>query len=360
MSSRGWIGLVCFSLLPVLAQQNGPAGLAQRPASAPAASASRTITLDVVVADKSGKPVSGLQQQDFMIVDNKQPRKIASFREVQGGAPPAAEPVEVIVFLDGVNTSVADAARERQEVQAFLKNSAAQFPGPTSIILLGDSEAYLGAASARDGNAMVAALNQGRSGQLVSGKQITAYGTDGWQQLSLYTLDRLVGYEAAKPGRKLLIWISPGWPLVLSDDPTEGLSSKEQKQLFTTIADFSTRLRQARMTIYQIDPSGLADADQLGTSNYKQFERGVKAPSGVLVGSLGLQVLADQSGGRVLNSSNDISGEILKCLADAKDYYILTFDSPAGDGPNEYHQLDIKMGKPGLTARTRMGYYAQP
>jgi hypothetical protein len=32
----------------------------------------------------------------------------------------------------------------------------------------------------------------------------------------------------------------------------------------------------------------------------------------------------------------------------------------AGDGPNEYHALEIKLGKPGLTARTRTGYYAQP
>jgi hypothetical protein len=28
--------------------------------------------------------------------------------------------------------------------------------------------------------------------------------------------------------------------------------------------------------------------------------------------------------------------------------------------PDEYHQLQIKLAKPGLTARTRQGYYAQP
>jgi hypothetical protein len=31
-----------------------------------------------------------------------------------------------------------------------------------------------------------------------------------------------------------------------------------------------------------------------------------------------------------------------------------------GDGPNEYHALEMKFDKPGLKALTRTGYYAQP
>ena len=38
----------------------------------------------------------------------------------------------------------------------------------------------------------------------------------------------------------------------------------------------------------------------------------------------------------------------------------LTFEGLAGDGPNEYHALEIKLDKPGLKALTRTGYYAQP
>jgi hypothetical protein len=77
-------------------------------------------------------------------------------------------------------------------------------------------------------------------------------------------------------------------------------------------------------------------------------------------GNLGLQVLAAQSGGRVLNSSNDVAGEIEACVADANSFYVLSFDGLPGDGPNEYHALEVKIDKPGLKARTRSGYYAQP
>jgi VWFA-related protein len=350
--------LFLFSLLP------GEAQLSQRPGAEPAASASRSVTLDVVVTDKSGKPVSGLQQQDFAIVDNKQPRKIASFRAVEGGAAPPADPVETIVFFDGVNISLAEVGIEQQQIEAFLKNNAAQLPGPTTIVLMGQLGVKLGPTSSRDANDMVAALNRNRSGQLVTGKQLNVYGLDGWQELSLYTLDQLASYELPRPGRKLLVWISPGWPLLRSDvdpgDPDQGLNPKEQKEMFSTIVGLEQKLRQAHVTVFQIDPSGLADADRFGTSQYKQFEKGVKAANYVEVGSLGLQVLADQSGGLVLNSSNDIAGEIAKCLSDAKAYYTIAFDSPPGDGKNEYHALEVKIGKPGLTARTRMGYYAQP
>jgi hypothetical protein len=86
----------------------------------------------------------------------------------------------------------------------------------------------------------------------------------------------------------------------------------------------------------------------------------VKKPSQVQIGNLGLQVLAHQSGGRVLNSSNDVAGEIATCVTDASAFYVITFDGLPGDGPNEYHALDMKMDKPGLTAHTRTGYYAQP
>jgi hypothetical protein len=55
-----------------------------------------------------------------------------------------------------------------------------------------------------------------------------------------------------------------------------------------------------------------------------------------------------------------VAGEIAACVADANAFYVLSFDALPGDGPNEYHALDIKIDKPGLAARTRSGYYAQP
>jgi VWFA-related protein len=79
-----------------------------------------------------------------------------------------------------------------------------------------------------------------------------------------------------------------------------------------------------------------------------------------LIGNLGLQVLAIQSGGLSLNLSNDIAGALTQCLADSAPYYEISFVAPASSQRDEYHHLEIKIAKPGLTARTRQGYYAQP
>jgi VWFA-related protein len=93
---------------------------------------------------------------------------------------------------------------------------------------------------------------------------------------------------------------------------------------------------------------------------YQQFLKGVSAPERVDYGDLDLQVLAVQSGGQVLFGSNDLATLIDQCVADASAYYVLSFKPPVAAHPNEYHDLTIQIDKPGLKARTRTGYYAQP
>jgi hypothetical protein len=104
----------------------------------------------------------------------------------------------------------------------------------------------------------------------------------------------------------------------------------------------------------------MRDAAGFQTFAYQQYLKGVRSARQVQIGNLALQVLAYQSGGRVLNSSNDVAGEIGTCVSDANAFYVLSFDGLPGDGPNEYHALEIKIDKTGLAARTRSGYYAQP
>ena len=86
----------------------------------------------------------------------------------------------------------------------------------------------------------------------------------------------------------------------------------------------------------------------------------MKKPSQVQFGDLALQVLAIHSGGRVFNSNNDVAGEIASDVDDVRAFYVLTFEGLRGDGPNEYHALEIKLDRPGLKTLTRTGYYAQP
>ncbi len=353
----GWVYLLCASLFSVFAQQNGSAGRPEPTASVLPDGADRRITLDVVVTDKSGKPVPGLQQQDFTLLDNKQPQKILSFRAVEGGAA-ADSPVEVVLLLDEVNTSFSKMAYTREQIEKYLQRDGGALDRPVSVAFVSDSGATFGGAPSRDGNALSAYLNQKEASLRAINRSQGFYGASDRQQLSLNALGQLINYEITRPGRKLVVWVSPGWPLLTG--PNVELTSKEQQDLFGSIVDFSDGLRRARITLYDVDPLGMTDAGGMRTFYYQEFVKGAKTAYQVQIANLALQVLAVQSGGRVFNSSNDVTGEIAKCVTDASAFYVLSFDALAGDGPNQYHALEIKLDRRGLAARTRTGYYAQP
>jgi VWFA-related protein len=311
----------------------------------------------VVVADKSGKPYPGLRQEDFILLDNKQPQRILSFQE--GGAATADPPVEVILLVDQVNTSFTNVAVERNEIEKVLRQNGGQLALPVSTVFLADT-GVAGTAASRDGNAIVADMNRKQLGLRTIGRAQGIFGANERIQISLNALRQIAGYEAPRPGRKLVVWISPGWPFLASGMDQELATKRQKEGLFNSIVALSDGLRRARITLFNIDPLGTADAGELRTTDYQQFLKAPKNVAQAQNGHLALQVLAAQSGGRVLNSNNDLAGEISECIADANAFYVLTFEGLAGDGPNEYHTIEIKIDKPGLAARTRSGYYAQP
>jgi len=92
----------------------------------------RRITLDVVVTGKSDKPAPNLQQQDFTILDNKEPRKIVSFRTAQGTT--EEPPVEIVLLIDRVNTSATFCKKPRNfsvKTAGSLPSRYPSFPFPT-------------------------------------------------------------------------------------------------------------------------------------------------------------------------------------------------------------------------------------
>src|ERR1019366_8876391 len=255
----GWICLFCFLAVCGWAQQNVPAGQSEPSASVPAVTADRHMTLDVVVTDKSGKPVPGIAQKDFTLLDNKQPQKIVSFQAVEGAAAAADQPVEVIILVDTVNTEFTNVAIARKEIEKFLGRSGGALAQPVSLIFFSDGAAT-GTISSRDGNAVIADLNQKQLGLRTIGRAQGSFGGFERMQMSLITLRKLADFEAGMPGRKLVVWISPGWPF-LTSGMDQVLESQKQKQwFFDSIVALSDALRRARITLYSIDPLGTADA----------------------------------------------------------------------------------------------------
>lgn len=328
--------------------------LALPSASALSAQDRKPLTLDVVVTAKSGAPVSGLQQHDFTLLDNKVPQPITSFHPVDG----RQAPIEVVLVIDAVNTGYESVAYERGQIDKFLHADAGKLAHPTTLAVLTDTGLEFHQDFSTDGNALSALLDQYTVGLRTVRRGTGFYGATETFQVSLEGLHDLAAREAPHSGRKIILWISPGWPLL--SGPNVELDSKQQEQLFSRIVDFSTQFLAGGITLYSIDPLGTADAGGFRTFYWKDFLKGVSKPSQVRPGDLGLEVLATRSGGLAVSSNNDVAALLRKCIGDLGSYYELSFDPPRGDGPNEYHNLEIRIAKPGLVARTRQGYYAQP
>ncbi len=345
--------------LPPQPVQPQPAGPAKVPSHPAPGGTDRQITLDVHVTDRSGASVRGLQKEDLTLLDDKQPQNILSFRAVNGGGTSTADPpVEIVLVVDAVNASFRSVALERDAVKKFLLRNGGKLAQPVSLIIFSDAGTATQNGSSRDGNALAALLDQYETGLRSSKRSQGFYGATERFSMLLNALTSLAESEGTRPGRNLMIWISPGWPLL--SGPNVELSDRDELQIFQSIVTASTTLRQAHITLYSVDPLGSADAGGVRTSYYKEFLKGVKSPSRALPANLGLQVLAVQSGGLVFNTTNDLTSAIANCVADADAFYVLSFNTPPADGPNEYHAIEVTVDKPGITARTRTGYYAQP
>jgi VWFA-related protein len=321
------------------------------------------IYLDVAVSSAAGSPVSGLLQQDFTILDNNVPQTITSFEAVDGRHAPA----EVIIVIDAVNIGEREVAIEREEIKKFLKAEGGHLAYPTRVALVTDKGLLLPGGLSQDGSAISSTLDHNKIPLRSLGRDADHGAAADRFQISFQAFAQLIADARDKRGRKLILWVSPGWPPLLGLENTRDARLKEQ--VFGNRVEISTQLREGQITVYSVDPSGIVDIDpgltdpptnHLRPSDRKVYIEGAREPRDVRTGHLTLRVLAAQSGGLVLNPGNDLARELQKCVADALAYYEISFDPVISDRPNEYHHLEIRVAKPGLTARTRQEYYSQP
>ncbi len=159
------------------------------------------------------------------------------------------------------------------------------------------------------------------------------------------------------PGRKIVLWISPGFPL-LSGPGVYLTQLEEEQEIFGDVLYFSsTELRQGRITLYNLNPVGVNES-LIRANYYEDFLKGVTRRENAQYADLSIQVLSAQSGGLDLISNNDLAQQIQKCLLDVDSWYEISFDPPPPDKPNEYHRIEVKLAQPGLIARTHNGYYS--
>ena len=312
-----------------------------------------TMTIHVVVSDKNGQPVEGLQESDFTLLDNKQPQNLLRFRA--DDAPVLkSDPVQVMIVVDMINVDLTTVSREREEVGAYLKGNHGELLNPTSIAVIADSGVKAAPGSTLDGNTLLAAFKQTQSEIRDIGRSAGFWGATERLQKSLQELGQLIQYERQKPGRKLVLFVSPGWPLLIANG--EQSDMKQREWVFSSVEQFTNSLREANIALYCINPFDLGRTNPF---QYEGYLKGISAAKDATYPDLGLQVLATHTGGQVLIDGHDIAGSLKTAIRDASGGYDLTFAPIPGDRANEYHALEVRVDKPNSKVRTTSGYYAR-
>ena len=346
---------VCMSAWVSSQQLSAPTGTAPIISTRAPADVARPIALDVLVTNRAGKPVAGLEPTDFTILDNNEPRKILAFRRTDGAIGSRIDPpVEVIIVLDAVNLPYQGVTQLRLDVEKFLRQNGGHLAQPTSLFIFSSQGLHVQPAPSRDGNALATMLDQATGTVRSRGTAADVFGLAEQFQASLKTIAGIAENEAHKPGRKLLIWIGPGWPLLT--DPHFIESNESRQNYFRSVIALSKELREGRVTVYSL--YSIVGVTSRGL--WEAYVKPLRDPRKAETGNLALQVLITETGGRVIDPSTDVPAQINNCLSDIGTYYSLSFPPSAHATADEYHALKIEVAQPDLLVRTSTGYYNQP
>lgn len=336
------------------------------------------VFLDVQVAAPSGAAAGDLKKSDFTLFADQEPQAITSFQSMPSAA--AEDPAHVIVVLDAVNNSAGRVDHFRREVEKYLKEGNGPLVYPMSIALLSDHGMELGAPF-RDRAGVLRELNglagnlhgmscrdttfdKEESGPLTppdrAPRLVCLNGLFNSSVTALNSLaEELVNHprRVNKPNRIIVIWIGRGWPL-LNERRFVPDTPEVKRRFYRNLVTLSGSLTEARVTLDAIASTELLPISPKHLQESFFFE-GTADEKHVSAASLALQALAYQSGGMVLTSTRDIAGQISRCIADARSYYLLSFEYPPAAEDGQYHALEVRVDKPGLRVRTRTLYYSE-
>ena len=183
-----------------------------------------------------------------------------------------------------------------------------------------------------------------------------------------------------REGRKALVLVSEGYTDYLppqmrrqnammggtevTGNPFAGDGMAPEKERFFSQAEMLGRLRDIyelanrnNVSIYALDPRGLAAFD----SDIDEGAGGISLTTDRDMLRLtmdSIRVLADNTDGRAIVNSNDLLAGLKQIVRDQSAYYLLGYNSARSLGDGKFHEIKVKVNRPGVEVRARKGYVA--
>jgi VWFA-related protein len=340
----------------------------------------RQVLVDAVVMDKSGNYISNLTAKDFKLIEDGKEQQVLGITKQSDAQ--LSTPQYVVLLMDQMTFDAQRAARQNA------KSFAEHVVGPRRFMALlsyqGNGSITIDLAPSNN----IAALNEaidnmksatvssnapvggtrsvgatsvstGQNGYTTTGQatntnafqnqvasgvdkhnvqaDMTEGDADYGVRSLLSSLLNLCKTLSTLPGRKSIIWMTPGFYV----------DSNQQHNLTDVIA----QANKGNVSFYPVQ-SSFGDA---GTYGGAVSEKG--AGGGFSESSLRqtLREMAEKTGGFTVGGNNDLGGALKMIENDQKEYYLLSY-APARAAANSCHNLKVEALVPNSEVRARRQY----
>src|SRR3984893_10724600 len=362
------------------------------------------VQVDAVVTDSKGNQITNLTADDFVLLQDGKPQKITHFSYISTAAAtpsiasprvtavkgmPAAPPIKlrpdqirrtVAMVVDDLGLSFESMAQIRSALKKFVD----QQMQPGDLVAIIRTGAGMGALQqfTSDKSQLYAAIERvkynplGRGGvgsfAPVGGEAggpagMNSFRDEYFTRGTIGALNFVIAGLKEMPGRKAVVLLSDS--IRLFDE--QGLNDV----ILESMRHLTDAANRASVVIYGIDARGLPTLSLTAEDNPKG-QRNLTGPGLARIqqerhteyfrSQDGLNYLAQETGGLFVHDTNDIAGGMRKVLDDQRGYYLVGYTPDDAtfqelkDKTRKYHKLSLKVRKPGLSIRTRTGFFGIP
>ncbi len=362
------------------------------------------VIVTVVVKDRDGQPVRGLDKSDFIVLEAGKPQSISvfEFQEVEApaaassgvamespavsaaaSAAPAASPAGsiryrdkrlLVLFFDWSSMQPAEQIRAREAAQEFVK--AKMTPSDLVMVATFSSRLKVEQEFTADKESLLALLEKFLPGDddglaedgsaeeetseddmfSADESEFNMFNTD----RKLSALEDMARSLQALPEKKALVYFSSGVSRT-------GVENQSQLRATTNAAV------RANMSFFPVDARGLNAEPPGGGVRTASMPRGNALFSGRTQNSqrnrqMGSQEtltnLADETGGKALLDTNDLEAGIVEAQRAVRSYYVLGYYSSDDRRDGRFRRVQVRLTEAArtrtrATLEYRQGYYAE-
>jgi VWFA-related protein len=388
------------------------------------------VNVEVYVTDKEGNPISELTREDFEVTEDGRPVEVVNFYHVVDGVPkgwrqpesaveskatepasgeeqvprllpeapelvvPESQRLHMVIYVDNFNIHPLNRNRVFSRLRVFLYDNVKAgdevmvasydrslhvrqpFTSSPDLVasVLREIEGMSGSAIERESERSDAIKAIYETDSLhVAEFQAKTFAENQYHEIN-NTLDavrEMLDSLAGLPGRKMLVHVSDGLPMVPGQDLYQAIQSRfaavtAMGEAFSY--DLSRRYSQIiahansnRVSFYTIDAGGLRTQSGMGAESAT-----INAPLPVAraveaVRTNNLQdtliMMANRTGGQYIINTNDVSAGLERFARDIGNYYSLGYRAPTVER-GRYHRIEVRLTdeSKGWRLRHREGY----